>query len=214
MTLRTRSVGLSLGFVMSAAVAFAQTPPVVDKTIQAGQEAAKAGQEVAKTAKDAGKRLQAVSNTKPTTIVATIEAIDQANRTVTLKGPQGNFADVYVDESHKGFDTLKVGDSLKATYYESLIVQVGKPGEPAPTTGDTAAITPRPGGGGETIARQMVATVTIKAIDTAAPSVTVADPKGRVLSMRVQDPKRLEGVKVGDTIDVTYTQALLLSLEK
>jgi len=31
--------------------------------------------------------------------------------------------------------------------------------------------------------------------------------------MRVQDPKRLEGVKVGDTIDVTYTQALLIAVD-
>jgi hypothetical protein len=29
----------------------------------------------------------------------------------------------------------------------------------------------------------------------------------------VQDPKRLEGVKVGDTVDVTYTQAILLSVD-
>jgi hypothetical protein len=215
MTMRIRCLEAMLCFGLTCGISAAQTPPpAVDKAVKTGQEVAKAGKEMSKAGQDAAKKIQSASNAKPTTIVATVEAIDQANRTVMLKGPQGNVAEVYVDETHKGFDTLKVGDSIKATYYESVVVQVRKEGEPAPTTGDKSAITPRPGGGGTTVARQVIATVTIKAIDPAVPSVTVEDPKGRVFSMRVQDPKRLDGVKAGDTVDVTYTQALLLSLGK
>ena len=36
---------------------------------------------------------------------------------------------------------------------------------------------------------------------------------GDVMSLRIQDPKKLEGIKVGDTVDVTYTQALMLSVD-
>src|SRR4029450_12061345 len=53
----------------------------------------------------------------PVTITATIEAIDQTTRIVTLKGPKGNLVDTYVDESSKRFDQLKVGDQVKAQYY-------------------------------------------------------------------------------------------------
>ena len=52
----------------------------------------------------------------PVTVTATIEAIDQTNRIVTLKGPGGNLVDTYVDDSFKRFNELKVGDQVKAQY--------------------------------------------------------------------------------------------------
>ena len=88
-----------------------------------------------------------------------------------------------------------------------------KPGEPAPTAGVQEAVTPREGAPGGTVARQLTGSVTVTAIDPAVPSISVKGPKGNVFSMRVQDPKRLEGVKVGDTLDVTYTQAVLIAVD-
>jgi hypothetical protein len=156
---------------------------------------------------------QLVTSTTPITVTASVEAIDQTNRVVTLKTPKGDLIDTYVDESHKRFNELKVGDLVKASYYESLAVRVRAPGDPAPTSGATELATPRTGAPGETVARQLTMSVTIMAIDPSIPSITVKGPKGNVVSMRVQDPKRLAAVKVGDTVDVTYTQALLLSIE-
>jgi Cu/Ag efflux protein CusF len=174
--------------------------PLAASSAQTPQDPAQKAQEAAKAA-------------APTSMTATIEAIDVANRLVTLKGPDGNLAEVYVDESHKRFNDLKVGDQVKASYYESLAVNVRKPGDPAPTSGIKEAITPRVGGPGGTISQQATITVTIMALDPAVPSVTVKGPKGNVMSMRIKDPKRLEGIKVGDTVDVTYTRALLISVD-
>ena len=154
-----------------------------------------------------------VKSSAPQSITATIEAIDQTNRIVTLKGPKGNLVDAYLDESYKRFGDLKVGDQVKAQYYESLAVHIRKPGDPAPTAGASAAATPRAGAPGQTLSRQLTASVTVTALDPAVPSITVKGPKGNVYSMRVQDPTRLAGVKVGDTIDVTYTQALLVTVD-
>lgn len=149
----------------------------------------------------------------PTTITATIEAIDQTNRLVTVKGPKGNLAEIYVGPEYKRFDQLKVGDQVKATYYESLVTSVRKPGDPAPTAGVKTSETPRTGGPGGTSVKEVTLSVTIVAIDATTPSVTVKGPKGNVISIRVEDPKRLEGIKVGDTVDVTYTQALLITVD-
>ena len=33
------------------------------------------------------------------------------------------------------------------------------------------------------------------------------------MSIRIQDAKNLEGYKVGDTVEITYTQALAISVE-
>ena len=149
----------------------------------------------------------------PVSVTATIEAIDQTNRIVTLKGPRGNLVDTYVDESYKRFNDLKVGDQVKAQYQESLAVNIRKPGDPAPTAGVSESVTPREGAPGGAVARQLTGSLTVTAIDPQVPSISVKGPKGNVFSMRVQDPKRLEGVKVGDTIDVTYTQAVLIAVD-
>ena len=93
------------------------------------------------------------------------------------------------------------------------MTSVRKPGDPAPTGGVTESATPRAGGPGGTITKQVTVSVTIMAMDPAVPSVTVKGPKGDVMSLRIQDPKKLEGIKVGDTVDVTYTQALMLSVD-
>ena len=153
-------------------------------------------------------------NSTPVTLTATIEAIDQTNRLVTLKGPAGNMVDAYVPESYKRFSELKVGDQVKAQYSESLAVNIRKTGDPAPTGGVKETVTPRAGGPGATAARQVTATVTVTAVDPAVPSITVKGPKGNVISMRVQDAKRLTGIKAGDTLDVTYTQALLIAADR
>ena len=66
---------------------------------------------------------------------------------------------------------------------------------------------------GGTIAQQVTSSVTLQAIDTKTPSVTVKTDRGAVMSLRMQDAKNLEGYKVGDTVEITYTQALAVSVE-
>lgn len=149
--------------------------------------------------------------TESVTISATIEAIDQTSKKVTLKGPKGNYVEVD-GSSFPRFSQLKVGDVVTATYSESLAVHIRKAGEPAPPAA-SADVTQRGKGPGATATQRQTMTVTIQAIDPKSPSVTVKTSDGRVLSFRVQDPKNLELVKVGDTVDVTYTQALLLKAD-
>ena len=62
-------------------------------------------------------------------MTASVEAIDHGNRTVTLKGPKGNYVTIDVPASVTRFDTIKVGDKLTATYYENIVLSVQRPGE-------------------------------------------------------------------------------------
>jgi hypothetical protein len=150
--------------------------------------------------------------TESVTVTATIEAIDQANRLVTLKGEKGNVVTVHADSSVKRFDQLKVGDKVSATYFESLAVHVRAPGEPAPKAA-SAAVTRATGGPGATASVQETVTVTVQSIDKANRSVTVKRQDGSILSTRVENPKYLDAVKPGDTVDITYTRALLMKAE-
>ena len=153
-----------------------------------------------------------LSKSESVTVKATIEAINPTDRTVTLKGPQGNLVVVQADKKVKRFDKLKVGDEVTATYTESIAVRVRKPGEAAPLK-EASGINLREGKPGATATQEETMSVTIENIDLAAPSVTVKGPEGRVVSFRVRDVKNLEGLKVGDTVDITYTRALLLKAD-
>jgi hypothetical protein len=45
------------------------------------------------------------------------------------------------------------------------------------------------------------------------PSITFTGPNGWKYSSRVEDRKALVKVKVGDTLDITWTEAMILSLD-
>jgi Cu/Ag efflux protein CusF len=60
---------------------------------------------------------------------------------------------------------------------------------------------------------QRVITATITAIDPKAPSITFSGPNGWKYSSRVHDQAALAKVKVGDKVDITWTMALLMSVE-
>jgi Cu/Ag efflux protein CusF len=157
---------------------------------------------------------QTVTKVNSQTATATIQAIDSTARRLTLRNEKGEEETFTVGPAVTRFDALKVGDKVKMTYYESLVFQVRKPGEkPNPAT-DEAAFTRAKGAlPGGTIARQEKRTVTVKSIDTALPSITVTTEDGRTVTRKVEEKKNLDGVKVGDKIDITYTEALLTGVE-
>jgi Cu/Ag efflux protein CusF len=148
-------------------------------------------------------------------LTATIEAIDHDHRVVTLKDAEGKIADVYAGPDIKRFSELKVGDKVTFRYQESLVYKIRKPGDPAAPVKDqgptvTRGNGPRPGG---TIAQQQTATVTIKAIDAKVPAVTITTEDGRTSSFKVEDKSAMNGLKVGDKVEITYTEAVLISVK-
>ena len=106
-----------------------------------------------------------VAQSKPKTITATIEAIDQANRVVTLKGPQGNSVDVKAPDQMEGFKNLKVGDQVTATYFNALAVRIRKSGEPAPAEAPATTTTRKEGTPGSETRREQTFTVTVESVD-------------------------------------------------
>jgi len=147
------------------------------------------------------------------TVSATIEAIDHDARLVTLKAEDGRMETIYVPPTVERFAALKVGDTVTFRYHESIVLQVRKPGDPSTPPPPAAALVRAPGEKpGGTLSQQITATVTVVAVDLEAPSITVRTEDGRTMSQRVQDKARLEGVKPGDKIEITYTQALAVSV--
>ncbi len=143
---------------------------------------------------------------------ATIEAINHGTRELTIKGEDGNYVNITVPAEVKRFDAMKVGDTITARFYENIVIRMKHPGE---KDVDTAAEGVVPAGGrrpGGTASEQRTITATITQLDPKIPSITFKGPNGWTYSSRVQDRKAIANVKVGDKVDITWTQAVLLDV--
>lgn len=146
-------------------------------------------------------------------VKATVEAIEAKSRTVTLKLEDGTYAQIVAPAEMKRFDEVKIGDKVSARYYENVVVRLKRPGEKdvdTATAANTSSGQSHPGG---TEAKQRTITATITAIDMAVPSITFSGPNGWKYSSKVDDKKALAAVKVGDKVDIVWTEALLVSLD-
>jgi Cu/Ag efflux protein CusF len=148
------------------------------------------------------------------TVTATVVKVDQKTREVTLKREDGKEFSFVAGEDVKNLAQVKPGDTVTATYAEALAYEVKKGGEmvgPATVVGGGAAEPgARPAAG---IARQTTATVMITAIDPKVPSVTFKGPQGNTRTIKVMHPEKLEGVSVGDTVQLTFTEAFGIKVE-
>jgi len=146
-------------------------------------------------------------------LTATVTAINQTTREVTLQKEDGTEVSFVASEDVKNLAQVKVGDMLHVVYGEALAYEVRKGGTTvAPATaiaGGAAELGQRPAGA---LARQTTATVVITAIDAKVPSVTFQGPAGNTRTIKVLHPEKLEGVSVGDTVELTFTEALAIKV--
>ena len=164
-------------------------------------------------ARTAGAQSKTVTSEMKTQM-GTVEAIDPERRMVTLKKEDGTFVTVVAGPDITRFSEVKVGDKVTARYYENLVIRLKRPGE-SEVDSKIKSTTPSeqtlPGG---TKATQRTITATITAIDPAMPSITFNGPNGWTYTSKVQDPATLASVKVGDKVDIVWTEALLVGLER
>jgi hypothetical protein len=149
--------------------------------------------------------------------VMTVEAVDVPNRLVTVRGASGDSLTVYVDESQKTFPQAAVGDQVRVRYVESMAFQLKKSGAPSQgfeVTEETAR--PKPGQPSGKASTQIKATVRIEAVEPGGSKVTFTGPRGRRM-VTIQDAALRDyasQLRPGDGVEVTYKEAVALSLEK
>jgi hypothetical protein len=146
------------------------------------------------------------------TKTATVEAIEQASRSVTVRDDKGDLHTITVPKSVERFSDVKIGDKLTVTYYDTITIRKKDAGEPDVDT-LSGAKTPtsgaKPAG---TAAVQRTITATIDNIDMNVPSISFKGPRGWNYSSKVKDKAALSQVKVGDRVDITWTEAMLVSM--
>jgi propanediol utilization protein len=190
----------SIAFLIGAAVATA--------TAVAQQPAATGG---AVVTSEPGK----ASIVEAAELSAKVVGIDKATRTVTLKGPKGNVVDVVAGDEVKNFDQIKLGDFVVARYVQALTLELrktkGAGGDVKVTEG---AVRAKPGEQpAAAVGRQVTAIADVTAVDPKKKTITLKGPRGNVVELNVQNPDQFKVVKKGDQVEVTYTEALAMSVE-
>lgn len=154
----------------------------------------------------------AVLNT--VTVTATVAKIDHKTRAVTLKAEDGQEYSFVADEAVQNLAQVKKGDVVTATYTEALAYEVKKGGSATGVVETAAAGAAKPGAKpGAAIGGTVTITVVITAIDRQAPSVTFTSASGETREINVQSPEKLTGVSVGDTVDLTYAEAVAIKVQ-
>ena len=150
------------------------------------------------------------------TLRGTVEGLDQTARTVTIRGERGNV--VTVDMPMVGSPALQLGDVVSVVYYDRVSVRLKPAGEAAVDRMEAPVATATPGGLPEaTVVSQRITTVTITGWDPTQRVVTFTGPGGIAYTRRLidtTDAQVMAGLKVGDRVDVTRTEAVRLTVEQ
>ena len=184
-----------------AAVLFLASPFAI------AQKAPEAGGVVA-TAPGKGVAMQAARAS------AVVEAIDKANRTVTLKTANGEKRTVEAGPEVRNFDQIKVGDTLTIKYLEALAIELKKDGKAPVGRSEVKSLEradpgKKPGGAAT---REITAVADVVNVDAEKKIVSVKNKEGRIIDLNIRDPEQLKLVKKGDQIQATYTEAVAIEI--
>jgi hypothetical protein len=154
----------------------------------------------------------AAERTTSETVIVT--GIDRSNRTVGLQNAEGEKRTVKVPADVKAYDTLKVGDRIDIDYYEAIAVSMLPPGT-KPSMSEKTSGSRMGEGGTATVGRETSISAEVTSVDAANNKVSFKGPKGQVRTVTVQDPtmqKKLPGLKPGQVVQFTYTEAVAASI--
>lgn len=148
-------------------------------------------------------------------VTAKVTAIDTKNRKMTLLLPEGDKETVKVPPEAVNFDQISVGDLVKATLIEEVVVYLDEEGASIPD-GYAAgvAIAPKGAQPGGVVAGTVKVTATVTAIDQSNRTATVRFNDGSVETFPVRDDIDLSQRKVGEKVVFMVTEMVALSVEK
>lgn len=146
---------------------------------------------------------------------ATVTAIDTANRKVTLVSPDGKKNVVKCGPEVINFDQIRIGDQLKVTVAEELVVFLAGTDAP-PSDGEAALVALAPKGAkpGGVMAATVQITAKVTAIDLKHHKATLQFPDGATKTFPVRKDVDLTQRKVGEEVVIRSTEAFALSVEK
>jgi hypothetical protein len=150
-------------------------------------------------------------------ITATVETVDMTYRHLLVRGPQGNLITLIVDPSVRNLGQVRPGDRITLRYASAVAAQLAPPSaKPRNEVVRVGARTPEGARPGVVLGERRTVTVQVTGIDLASNTVSFVPPDGQPRTVVVRDPSMqdfLRHLKVGDRVDVTYAEAVAVSVE-
>lgn len=154
-------------------------------------------------------------------VSATVEAIDLDSRMVALLAPDGRKFTMQAGPEVRNLSQINVGDRVITRYYTAIAAELRQRGDGTGATEapvvDTAlgraAEGDRPAGA---VGRQVRQSVRITTVDKKNHVVNFYGSDGLVRSLPVRTPEAQQFIaklEPGDEVEVTYTEALAVSVE-
>ena len=148
-------------------------------------------------------------------VSATVTAIDQGTRKVTLREPDGTLLTFVAGPEVRNLAQVKVGDVVTLSHTVALVLELKK------ATGGIRERVESEGGlraapgqkPGAIMAREVRVVADVTKIDTKNKTVTLRGPN-RSMKLRVDDPKQLAGIKLGDQVEATFIDAVAVSVDR
>ena len=151
-------------------------------------------------------------------VAAKVKAINYATRQVTLVSADGRETSFRVGDQVQRLNEVKVGDNVQARFTASVVAELRAP--TAEELANPIAITRTQGrapqgstpGAGVVDAVRVV--TKIQSVDVPNMLVTLRGPLGETATFKRTNPDRVRLLRAGDTVVLTYTEAVGVSLEK
>ena len=149
------------------------------------------------------------------TITAEVYGVEKIDRTLWLIGPEKNIVEIDVSEDAKNFNQLQIGDIVNITYYESVSIFLGSPGElPQEETGSMIFRAPEGETPGGVAVEVSDVSAVVVSIDKENRFITLKGPLGNSFTTYVDESARnFDKLNVGDVIHARYTKALAIDVE-
>ena len=158
--------------------------------------------------------LPTVTATESGKAQAKVDAIDYANRSIALTGPNGKTDIFKVSPSVRNFSQIKKGDTVNIEYYSKIHASLRKssdmPTSEVTSQVATAALGEKPG---IVCSRQAVIEANVEDIDYTTRVVKLKTSTGEIMTLTADAKlKDLDKVKKGDMVVFDYVEALSITV--
>ena len=143
----------------------------------------------------------------------TVEAVDYDKRLVTLKDSAGKVQTVVAGPKVQKLENLKAGDTVTFSYFESIVYSIRPSSGSTKSAAESNVVRDEGAKPGGAMLQKITTSVTVTAIDPTTPSISVRTDDNTAMDFKIQDKKNLQGIKVGDRVDITYSRALAVSVK-
>lgn len=150
--------------------------------------------------------------------LATVTAVNAETRAVSLRNAEGEITTIIAGPEVRNFAQIKVGDVLRVRMMQALLMEV-RPKAALVTRTEVeqgAALAPLGSQPGMASGRRITTTVTIQAVNKKTDFVKFTLPNGEVrhtTAKTAAGKELLQTLKVGDQVDVVFTEATGIVME-